>query len=151
MRMRSVAGFVVCLLAALESKAQTHFIYTNDDIFSGFGSNTVSAFAIGADGSLSKLAGSPFLTEGSGGGGNGFDSARRIAISLDGKFLFASNAGSSDVSSFSVDSATGILTLIAGSPFSTGGSGADVRWRFLPTGAFYTHRTPAPVTSLSCR
>jgi 6-phosphogluconolactonase len=74
---------------------------------------------------LSKLAGSPFSTQGSGGGGNGFDSARRIAISLDGKFLFPSNAGSSDISSFSVDSATGILTLIAGSPFSTGGSGAD--------------------------
>jgi hypothetical protein len=69
MGMRSVAVFLVCLLAALGSKARTHFIYTNDDIFSGFGSNTVSGFVISADGSLSKLAGSPFSTQGSGGGG----------------------------------------------------------------------------------
>lgn len=123
MRMQAIALCAMCLLPALESKAQTTFIYTNDDIFAGFGSNTVSGFSINPNGSLSKLAGSPFLTQGSGDGGNGFTSARRIAISLDGRFLFAANDGSGDVSSFSVDPGTGSLTLVAGSPFSTGGNG----------------------------
>jgi 6-phosphogluconolactonase len=125
MSIRPVSLCLMCLLAVMESKAQTPFLYTNDDIFLGFGSNTVSGFSINADGTLSKLAASPFLTQGSGNGGNGFDSSRRIAISSDGRFLFAANDGSSDVSSFSVDSATGVLTLIAGSPFSTGGSGGE--------------------------
>lgn len=137
MRMQAIALCVMCLLAALESKAQTQFIYTNDDIFAGFGSNTVSGFSVNPNGSLSTLAGSPFLTQGSGGGGNGFTSARRIAISLDGRFLFAANDGSGDVSSFSVDPRTGSLTLVTGSPFSTGGNGGGgISLAISPDGRF---------------
>jgi 6-phosphogluconolactonase (cycloisomerase 2 family) len=104
---------------------QGHFLYTNDDIPTGFGTNAVSAFSINPDGSLSSLAASPFSTQGIGNGGNGFSSARRIAITLDGKFLFAANDGGADISSFSVDPITGSLTLISGSPFPTGGDGSD--------------------------
>jgi 6-phosphogluconolactonase (cycloisomerase 2 family) len=104
---------------------QGHFLYTNDDIPKGFGNNTVSGLTINSDGSLSLLSGSPFSTQGIGNGGNGYTSARRIAITSDGKFLFAANDGSGDISSFSVDSATGNIALIAGSPFSAGGDGSE--------------------------
>jgi 6-phosphogluconolactonase len=122
MSTRALWLFCLGLLLVREAKGQNRFVYTNDDSFSG--PNTVSAFGVNADGSLSKVSGSPFSTGGVGAGGNGFGSSPRIAISLDGKFLYAANDGTNDVSSFSINPATGVLTLITGSPFPTGGNDA---------------------------
>ncbi len=135
MKTRGIWIFCLYLLFVGGSNAQNRFVYTNDDSFSG--PNTVSAFAVNANGGLSKIAGSPFSTGGTGAGGNGFGSSRRIAISLDGRFLFAANDGSNDVSSFTINATSGVLTPITGSPFPTGGNDAGgVTLAISPDGRF---------------
>jgi lactonase family protein with 7-bladed beta-propeller len=97
------------------------FVYTNNDRTP----NSVSAFSVAANGSLSPVPGSPFLTGGNGAGG-GFFAANRITASVVKDFLYAANAGSNTVSAFSINPATGVLTAISGSPFATGGVGDGV-------------------------
>jgi 6-phosphogluconolactonase (cycloisomerase 2 family) len=97
------------------------FVYTNNDR----APNSVSAFSVAANGSLSPVPSSPFLTGGNGAGG-GFFAANRITASVVKDFLYAANTGSNTVSAFSINPATGVLTPISGSPFATGGVGAGV-------------------------
>jgi 6-phosphogluconolactonase len=94
---------------------QRDFVYTDDSA----SPNSVSAFSVGADGSLTPVPGSPFITGGVGSGGGGYASPRITAV---GRYLYVANDGSDDVSAFSIDPGTGILTLVAGSPFETGGA-----------------------------
>ncbi|HEX3230784.1 MAG TPA: beta-propeller fold lactonase family protein [Pyrinomonadaceae bacterium] len=101
---------------ALRVMAQGTFVYTNNDRTP----NTLSAFAAAVDGSLSPVPGSPFATGGSGGGGSVFAS-NRITTAVVKNFLFAGNGGSDNVSAFSIDPVTGVLTSVPGSPFATGG------------------------------
>jgi 6-phosphogluconolactonase (cycloisomerase 2 family) len=89
------------------------FVYTNNDQVTA---NSVSAFSVDTNGSLSPISGSPFATGGAG-HGSGLYSANRIVVVKD--FLYASNAGSNDVSGFTIDPGTGVLTLVSGSPFPT--------------------------------
>jgi 6-phosphogluconolactonase (cycloisomerase 2 family) len=112
---------VLALLSAQVLLAQNGFVYTNDESF--FAPNTVSLMSIQGDGSLVKVG--SFHTGGLGNAGNGFDAVRRIIVSPDNRFVFAANARSNDVSVFTIDSASGSLTLVPGSPFSTGGNGCD--------------------------
>jgi 6-phosphogluconolactonase (cycloisomerase 2 family) len=98
--------------------AQGNFVYTNDNISAA---NTVSGFSVAVNGTLTRLSGSPFSTGGTGSEG-GYYASNRITISADGKFLFATNDGSNNVSVFSINKKTGALTLVAGSPFATGGT-----------------------------
>ena len=93
------------------------YVYVNNN---SFGTNTVSAFSVDANGALTPIAGSPFVT-GGGGVGGGFFAANRAAIAPVKKFLFVSNEQSNNISAFSIDPATGALTLVPGSPFPTGG------------------------------
>jgi 6-phosphogluconolactonase (cycloisomerase 2 family) len=110
---------------SLSAFGQKTFLITNDDPFRR--PNSVSTYAIQADGSLLKIG--QFPTGGTGGGnsgdpsgqGIGFIPTTRIVVSSDNRFVFATNAPDNTVSAFSVDSNTGILTLVPGSPFSTGG------------------------------
>jgi 6-phosphogluconolactonase (cycloisomerase 2 family) len=97
------------------------FVYTNNDRTP----NSVSAFSVAANGSLSAVPGSPFLTGGSGAGG-GFFAATRITTAVVKNVLYAANAGSNTVSAFSINPTTGVLTAIGGSPFATGGVGDGV-------------------------
>jgi 6-phosphogluconolactonase len=97
---------------------QGEFIFTNN---STSGPNTVSAYRVGADGSLIPVPGSPFITGGTGSGG-GLVATPRITTAVVGKYLYVANDGSDDVSAFSVDAATGVLSLVPGSPFDTGGA-----------------------------
>jgi 6-phosphogluconolactonase (cycloisomerase 2 family) len=99
-------------------KAQRNFVYTNDDIE---GDNTVSGFSVAPDGTLTLLEASPFATEGTGFGG-GWVASNRITVSPLGNFLFAANTQSNNVSVFTINRATGALTLV-GSPYATGGNG----------------------------
>ena len=94
------------------------YVYTNNDVL---GPSSISAFSIGGTGALTSVAGSPFATGGTGTGG-GFVAANRVAASVAGNFLYASNCGSSNVSGFSINTATGTLTAVPGSPFPTGGT-----------------------------
>src|SRR5579863_6481613 len=104
---------LLALVSGLE--AQSRFIYANNDVAS---SNTVSGFSVSASGVLTEIAGSPFATGGGGtaGGASGVD---RITVS-GGKFLYASNSGTQNISAFSVNATTGLLTAVAGSPFADG-------------------------------
>ena len=97
------------------------FVYTNNDRIP----NTVSAFAVAANGSLSPVPGSPFVTGGNGAGG-GFFAVNRITTAIVKEFLYAANAGSNTVSAFLIDRASGVLTAVPGSPFATGGVGDGI-------------------------
>ena len=105
------------------------FVYTNDDVA---GPNTVSAFSVSA-GALVAVSGSPFSTGGTG-FGDSLYAAPRLVIA--GKFLYASNAVSSNVSGFVINPATGGLTSVSGSPFATGGTGSAISIAATPNGAF---------------
>ena len=107
---------LVALVLPLSLRAQGNFVYTNDD---KFGPNTVSGFSVASNGTLNP--GSPFATGGAG-DGHDFLTTNQITVSNVGNFLFASNDISNDVSAFSINTATGTLSLVAGSPFATGGS-----------------------------
>src|SRR6266849_6602713 len=74
--------------------AQSTFVYTNNE----FGvSNSVSAFSVGSNGALTPVAGSPFLTGGSGVGGD--TATIRIAVTtIRGNFLYATNDASNSIS-----------------------------------------------------
>jgi 6-phosphogluconolactonase (cycloisomerase 2 family) len=78
---------------------------------------TISAFSLdSATGALTPVPGSPFPS-----GGNGSINGP-LGIATDaGNFMYVCNA-SNDVSAFSIDRATGILTPIGGSPFPDGGN-----------------------------
>ncbi len=99
-------------------RAQGNFVYTNNDVN---GPNTVSGFSVASNGTLTLIPGSPFATGGTGGGFR-FIASNDVTVSTAGNFLFASNGGSNDVSVFSINASTGTLSLVAGSPFPTGGS-----------------------------
>src|SRR5213593_3057828 len=110
---------VLAFFFATNLYAQTNFVYTNDDVS---GQNTVSGFAVAEnDGALTRVPGSPFLTGGTGSTGGGLLAVNRATTCSTQKLIYVSNAGSNDVSGFSVDPSTGSLALVPGSPFPTGG------------------------------
>ena len=91
--------------------AQNSFVYLN---VGGTASNGfVAGFAVGGNGSLVNVPGSPFSTgAGSVSFGNG------IVASWLGR-LYVSGDRGAQVSGFSIDPSTGVLTPIPGSPFDT--------------------------------
>ena len=115
--MKKLLQLVLLLgFCTLRVMAQGTFVYTNNDRTP----NNISAFSAAANGALSPVPGSPFATGGNGGGGSVF-AANRITTTVVKNFLFAGNGGSDNVSAFSIDPLTGILTTVPGSPFATGG------------------------------
>jgi WD40 repeat protein len=132
-----LALFPVTLAA--QSAAQG-YVYTNDNQGGTTSNvvstvNTVTAFAVASDGTLSQIFGSPFSTGGLGSTtGEGVESGTIVV----GNFLFVANAGSNNVSSFTIDPFTGFLTLVDGSPFATLGigNGADMALAATPDGKY---------------
>src|SRR5215813_2985899 len=108
--------FLLMGFCALRVMAQSTFVYTNNDRTP----NNISAFSAAANGVLSPVPGSPFATGGDGAGGGAFAS-NRLTTAVVKNFLFAGNSGSNNVSAFSIDPVTGVLTSVPGSPFATGG------------------------------
>ena len=94
------------------------FVYVNEDSLydeDPTKANTVSAYAIEADGSLTPIAGSPFFAHtGHWGCWDGFPATNRITTA--GDFLYAANCQSWSISGFAVNPATGVLTLIGDTP-----------------------------------
>jgi len=125
MNVCSKSMFLLMFLA-LNAFGQQAFLITNNDTFRR--PNSVSTYAIQADGSLLRVG--QFPTNGMGGGssgdpsgqGIGFITTTRIVVTPDNRFVFATNAPDNTISGFSIDPSTGILTLIPGSPFPTGGN-----------------------------
>lgn len=75
--------------------------------------NTVLGFAV-QNGALTPINGSPFPA-------GAIPSA--VVADPQGALLFVANTGSNNVSAYIIDSATGALGAVAGSPFATGGAG----------------------------
>jgi 6-phosphogluconolactonase (cycloisomerase 2 family) len=96
---------------AVVSSANLVFVVNN-------ASSDISVFKFdSATGALTPVAGSPF---------KGVPSPIGVTTDALGKFLYVTNtdlnnlSSTNSVSAFSIDSATGMLTAVAGSPFSTG-------------------------------
>ena len=70
-------------------------------------------FSIGSGGSLQEVSGSPYAV------GTG-----PTAVDLDatGSYVYVANKGSNNISAFTLTAASGKLTAVAGSPFSSGGA-----------------------------
>jgi 6-phosphogluconolactonase len=87
------------------------YLYVSDS-----NSGAVDAFAIGADGSLSLVPGSPFPAG---------DGPSGVAVDPAGKFVYVSDNYDpmGGISAYAIDS-SGALTAVPGSPFSTGNSSA---------------------------
>jgi 6-phosphogluconolactonase len=76
------------------------------------GTNSISAYSIGADSRLAEIAGSPFST-------SELFSVHDVEFHPSGNFLYAADG---KVLVFRVDATTGAPTEITGSPFATGGA-----------------------------
>ena len=83
------------------------FLYAPDSV-----NNGVLSFSIGADGSLTPVAGSPFAA-----------GTQPVSVAVDSgnKFLYTANEGSNDISAYTISS--GVLTQVKGSPFASTPSG----------------------------
>jgi hypothetical protein len=113
---------------------QGTFVYINNDIA---GPNSVSGLSAAADGSLTPIPGSPFMTGGTGAGIE-LSAANLITSVVVKDFLYAGNSRSNNVSAFSIDPTTGILTPVVGSPFATGAGsgGGGISLAATPDGQF---------------
>jgi 6-phosphogluconolactonase len=69
-------------------------------------------FSIGTNGGLSEISGSPYAV---GTGPTG------VILDTTGSYVYVANKGSNNISAFSLTVASGKLTAISGSPFSSGG------------------------------
>ncbi len=103
------------LVLAAGAQAQTNYVYVNNQA----ATNTVSAYSVSAAGALTQVSGSPFSTGGVGANVTCYG-LQRITISGANNFMFVANTGNQTISSFQINSKTGGLTLVAGSPFATG-------------------------------
>jgi 6-phosphogluconolactonase (cycloisomerase 2 family) len=101
-----------CLLfLAVGASAQKRFVYVNTQTQP----NTINAFEINTDGSLTPLASSPFSTGGV--GAEGPIESMAIVHTTSGSILYAANGGDPSVSAFTINPGTGNITPINGSPF----------------------------------
>src|SRR5436190_204028 len=104
--------------------SQASFVYTGNG-----GSDDVSALKEDANtGTLSSVSGSPFQA-----GDINENVPGVVAVSPSGKFLYVGDANSAEISAYSINAATGVLTEVAGSPFPSGPS-ASIRVH--PAGQF---------------
>ena len=85
------------------------FLYVTDPAH-----NAVLGFSIQTGGALSPVNGSPFLAGAAPAG---------LGIDPQGALLYVANSGSNNVSAYAIDSSTGALGQVTGSPFATGGAG----------------------------
>jgi 6-phosphogluconolactonase (cycloisomerase 2 family) len=85
------------------------FLYVADSAH-----NVVLGFSIQSGGALAAINGSPFAAGAAPSG---------LSIDPQGALLFAANSGSNSVSAYAIDSNSGALGAVTGSPFATGGVG----------------------------
>ena len=130
------AAFLLALLLSYTSSAlaQGNFVYINDNVFGG--PNTVSAFSVGADCTLTPIPGSPFPTGGlaAGAGAGGANQAE-----VCGNNLYVGNGQSSTITVFAINPATGALSAV-GSPVPIFGDiqapVSDMNFSCTPDGRF---------------
>jgi 6-phosphogluconolactonase len=116
-----VTGLGACLLAAAGSAGASAAgtlgnVYVNDNTA---GTNTIAGFARHADGTLTPLAGSPFIAGGAG-LGKLVGSQGALQVSADGRYVLAVDAGSNQISVLRIRP-DGSLRQAEGSPVPSGG------------------------------
>jgi len=87
------------------------FLFASDDDNPG----GVLAFTIGTNGALTPVQGSPFAIPGQTGA-----ASQPMGIVDNGSFVYVALSGTNQVAAFSIDTSTGALTSVAGSPFAAG-------------------------------
>jgi 6-phosphogluconolactonase (cycloisomerase 2 family) len=112
------AGVANAAQSAAPTSASAGYVYLNDNTT---GTNTIAAFARHADGSLTPLAGSPFVAGGAGTGASGLASQGALQLTNDGRFLIAVDAGSNQISVLRVEN-DGSLKLLPGAVVSSHGA-----------------------------
>jgi len=124
-----LSGAILCVVAVLllgsvgTAHAQLNLVYVDTNIGTTANMNTVAAFSNDGSGNLTALAGSPYLTGGTGvvaANSGAYDADQEIIVNPSGTLLLAVNGHSNTVASFTINS-DGTLTTVAGSPFSTDG------------------------------
>jgi len=115
----AAAALLGCALLSSQLHAQSTFVYVNNNTN---GANSISAFS--ASGALTPVAGSPFATGGTG-SGRGYYASNGITATVVGNFLYASDPVTNDIAAFSINTSTGVLTPVPGSPFVYGSEGAS--------------------------
>ncbi len=112
------------------------FFYTINGL-----SNNVSAYTLSSTGLATAVTGSPFLLTSATG-------PTAVAVSPDGQFLFVSNDGGipNNISVFSINQTSGVLTEISGSPFTLGSASGPTAIAVHPSGnlLFVTNNTNNP-------
>jgi hypothetical protein len=99
----------VSSISSADSPPANHFVYVvngND--------STVSGYSAADDGALMPTAGSPYPT---------IANANRLVLSPDGKYAYVSTTVAPNpggISTYSIDSSTGVLKPVDGSPFAVG-------------------------------
>jgi 6-phosphogluconolactonase (cycloisomerase 2 family) len=111
-----IVGVLCLLLFTVAANAGNRFVYVNNQN----SPNTISAFQVNHDGSLVQLVDSPFRTGGA--GAEGPTESMAIVKRGETHYLYAANGQDGTISAFMIDTATGNLQLIAGSPFLVGDS-----------------------------
>ncbi|WP_263383491.1 lactonase family protein [Granulicella arctica] len=97
---------------ALAIDSNTTFLY----LARSGGSTGLAVFAIGSNGGLSSVAGSPFAA-----GGGPFS----VLLDSTGKYAYTGNRTDGTISGFSIGTG-GVLTALSGSPFATGSTVASL-------------------------
>jgi 6-phosphogluconolactonase (cycloisomerase 2 family) len=126
---KTALNFVVAVafgvtVFAVAASAQLNLVYVESNIGSESGMNSVFAFTNNGAGLLTPLAGSPFLTSGTGvyspSDHTPFFADQQVIVNQAGTLLFAVNGHTNTIAVFNIDSSGG-LSPIVGSPFSSGG------------------------------
>lgn len=111
--------FLLALLPA--TLAAQNFVYSNDGNPDP-GKNTVSIFSVAANGVLGPNSSCPSIGTAGTDGGGGFYASNRIIVV--GDYVYTANAGSNNISIFSVNPTSGCLTLM-GAPVATNGTAGN--------------------------
>src|SRR5437660_8200812 len=106
---------VFTLALPLASQAQANFGYINNQS----PSNSVVAYSVSSAGVLTNVPGSPFATGGAGKNVVCYGLDRMIVTQVN-NLLYVANTGDMTISGFSINPASGALTLVPGSPFPSG-------------------------------
>jgi hypothetical protein len=122
-------GLVVAALAfsigATLARGVNTYVYVESNIGKTAGNNSIFAFSNDGLGNMTALAGSPYLTGGTGifdpgGPQTEFDADQQVIATPDNTLLYAVNGRTNTIAAFDIN-ADGTLTTVAGSPFASEG------------------------------
>jgi hypothetical protein len=122
------AVLMMAISAPLKGQSSLNLVYVESNIGSTPNSNSVFGFT-NSGGVLTPITGSPWLTGGTGvydpGQAKGiteFDADQQVIITPQNNVLYAVNGDSNTFAAFAINTSTGALTALPGSPYKSNGS-----------------------------